>query len=149
MDKIHDPIFQHMQQLPCQHSDTVLWWTGKSFRRCRTKKNDVQKIQPFVLKSGNSINDKPNNNGPNAKLKALYNVVKSAWIMKYGAEKFSPHPMNYVLVEAWHAFNMSAVNIIRDSFVKKKLPPRRPHRLTTNNQACAASIQVSSRTKAE
>ena len=31
-------------------------------------------IQQFVLKIGESINDQPNNNGPNSKLKSLYNV---------------------------------------------------------------------------
>ena len=39
---------------------------------------------------------------------------------------------------------MSAGNIIRDSFVKTKLPSLVPNDLTTNTQACAASIQVSS-----
>ena len=36
-----------------------------------------KKIQSFVLKSGNSINDYPNDNGPNAKLKYLDNFAKS------------------------------------------------------------------------
>ena len=46
-------------------------------------------IQPFVLKSGDSINDQPNDNGPNTKLKYLYNVAKSAWILKYGGKNFT------------------------------------------------------------
>ena len=28
-------------------------------------------IQPFILKAGESINDHPNNNGPNSKLKSF------------------------------------------------------------------------------
>ena len=32
--------------------------------------------RPFFLKSGDSINDKPNDNVPNAKLKSLYNAAK-------------------------------------------------------------------------
>ena len=35
-------------------------------------------IQPFVLKTEDSINDQPNDNGPNYKLKYLYNVENSA-----------------------------------------------------------------------
>ena len=52
--------------------------------------------------------------------------------------------MNSVLVEALEPFKMSAGNIIRDSFAKTKLPPLIPNYLTTNTQACSASIQVSS-----
>ena len=89
-------------------------------------------IQPFVLKSGNSINDQPNDNVPNAKLKSLYNMSKSAWMLKYGTTKFSPHHMKSVLFEAWYAFKMSAGNIIRDSFAKPKVPLIRPPNLTTN-----------------
>ena len=47
---------------------------------------DNQNIQTFVLKSGDSGNDQTNNNGPNIKLKYLYNVVKVFWILKYGME---------------------------------------------------------------
>ena len=58
--------------------------------------------------------------------------------------------MNFVLVKVWDDFKMSAVNIIKDSFLKeKKLPPFSPPDLKTNNQARAASIQVFSGAKAE
>ena len=70
-------------------------------------------------------------------------------MLKYGTKKFSSHHMNYVLVEAWYAFKMSAVNIIREIFAKKKLLPLSPPYLTTNTQAYAASIQVSSGAKTE
>ena len=51
-----------------------------------------KKIQPFVLKSDESVNDQPNDNGPNAKLNYLYNVANSVWMLKYGTEFFtSPH----------------------------------------------------------
>ena len=42
-DIIHDPILKRMRSLPCQKSDTVLWWTCQSLRRWRPKTNDVQK----------------------------------------------------------------------------------------------------------
>ena len=54
-------------------------------------------IQLFVPKSGDSINDQPNDNGPNAKLRFLYNVANSVWLLKCGIKKFSPHHMNSVL----------------------------------------------------
>ena len=41
-------------------------------------------IQPFELKSVDSINEQPNDNGLNARLKSLYNVEKSEWMLKYG-----------------------------------------------------------------
>ena len=47
-----------------------------------------KKIQPFVLKSGNSINDHPNDNGQNSKLKSLYNMAKITWLLKYGRKSF-------------------------------------------------------------
>ena len=62
--------------------------------------------QPFVLKSGDSTNNQTNDNVPNAKLKFLYNMANSAWLLKYGTTKFPTHHMNYVLVEAWDYFKM-------------------------------------------
>ena len=82
-----------------------------------------QHIQPFVLKSGNSANNQPNDNVPNAKLKSLYNEVTSVWMLKYGTKKCLPCHMNSILLEAWDAFRVSAGNIIREIFVKTKLPP--------------------------
>ena len=46
-----------------------------------------KKIQPFILKLGESINDQPNDNGPNSKLKALYNISKAEWMMNYGTTR--------------------------------------------------------------
>ena len=63
-------------------------------------------IQSFVIKSGDSINDQPNYNGPNDELKSLCNVEKSVWMIKYGTTKFSPHHMNFVLVEVRYAFKI-------------------------------------------
>ena len=48
MVKIHDPIIQHMWPLPYQQSDNVIWLTGQSLQRWRTKANDVQNIQIMV-----------------------------------------------------------------------------------------------------
>ena len=61
---------------------------------------DRQNIQLLILKSGNSINDQPNDNGPNYKLKYIYNEVKNVWMLKYGTTKHLPHHINSILVEA-------------------------------------------------
>ena len=70
-------------------------------------------------------------------------------MLKYGTEKFLPHYMNSVLVKARDAFKVSDGNIIRETFVKTKIPPLTPPEFTTNTQACAASIKLSSGYKAE
>ena len=59
---------------------------GSQFDDLNLINMDNQNIQTFVLKSGDSGNDQTNNNGPNIKLKYLYNVVKVSWILKYGME---------------------------------------------------------------
>ena len=79
--------------------------------------------QPFVIKSGDSSNDHPNDIGPNSKLKSLYNMEKIEWMMKYEMTMFSPHHMKSVLVEALDAFTMSSGNSIRDRFSKTKYSP--------------------------
>ena len=56
-------------------------------------------IQYFILKAGDSINYQPNDNRPNSKLKAFYNISKAEWLLKDGTTWFQPHHMNSVLVE--------------------------------------------------
>ena len=102
-------------------------------------------IQPFILKAGYSINDQPNDNGPNSTLKALYNILKAKWILKYGTTRFQPHHMNSILVEAWGAFKVSSGNIIVDSFAKTHLFPLIPPNMITNTHAMVDSIQTSSK----
>ena len=102
-------------------------------------------IQPFILKVGDSINDQPNDNGPNSTLKALYNRLKDKWMVKYGTTRFQPHHMNAVLVEAWDAFLEASGNIIVDSFAKTHLLPLIPPNIITNTQAMVASVQTSSK----
>ena len=102
-------------------------------------------IHPFILKSCDSINCQPNGNRTNSKLKAFYNIVMDKWMMKYGTTRFQPHHMNYVLVEIWEVFTVSAVNIVRESFAKTNILPLMPPNMITNTQACVASIQTSSK----
>ena len=103
---------------------------GSHFDNGKLRQIMCKNIQPFALKPGDSINNQPNDNVPNANRKYVYNVAKVAWILKYGANFFSTNHMNSVLVEAWDAFNISAGNIIRDRFTKTKLSPFSPTDLT-------------------
>ena len=82
-----------------------------------------QKIQPFVLKSGNYVSAQTNDNGLNVGLNSLYNYLKAVWMMKYGTKTFLPHPVKSVLVESWESFKVSARNTIRYRFAKTNLPP--------------------------
>ena len=63
-------------------------------------------------------------------------------MLKYGTTRFQPHQMNSVLVEAWDAFKVSSLNIIRDSFAKTHLTPLILPNMITNIQACVASVQT-------
>ena len=108
---------------PVNHQ--ILFFDGHNshFENCALRQMVCKNIQPFVIKYGYYINDQPNDNGTNAKLKSLYNLAKIVCMLKYGMTKFSPHHMNSVLVEAWDAFKMSYSNIIRDIFTKTNLTP--------------------------
>ena len=88
--------------------------------------------QPFILKAGDSINDQPNDNGPNSTLKALYNRSKAKWVVKYGTTRIQHHQLNAVLVEAWDSFKVASGNIIVDSFAKTHLLPLSPPNTITN-----------------
>ena len=105
----------------------------------------IKNIQPFILKAGDSINDQPNDNGPNSTLKALYNILKAKWMLKYGTTRFQPQHMISLLVEARDAIKVSSGNIIVDSFAKTNLLPLSPPSMTTNTQGMVASVQTSSK----
>ena len=106
-------------------NNQILFFDGHdSYFDDRTQtQTKIKNIQPFILEAGDSINDQPNDNGPNSKLKALYNISKSKWMLKYVTTRFQPHHMNSFLVEAWEAFKASSGNIIVDSFAKTSLLP--------------------------
>ena len=69
------------------------------------------------------------------------------WMLKYGTARMLPHHINHILVKAWDAFKVSSGKFLRGRFVKTKLRSLAPTDLTTNNQACAASVQVTSGSK--
>ena len=53
--------------------------------------------------------------------------------------------MNSIFFEAWNTINISAGNIIRDSFSKTQQLPLSPANMKTHIQECVASIQTSSK----
>ena len=59
----------------------------------------IKNIHHLILKAVESINDNPNENRYNSKLKDLYKISKSNWMLNYITTRFQPHLMNYVLVE--------------------------------------------------
>ena len=66
----------------------------------------IQYIQEFVLKSGDSIHEHTNNNGPNLKLKNLYGNSIMNCMKNHGTLKFNPAHINFFLVETWEAFKL-------------------------------------------
>ena len=102
-------------------------------------------IQTFIIKAGDPINDHPNDNRHNSKLKVLYKMSKAKCMLKYGNTRFQPHHMNYVLVETYENFTVSSGNIIRDRFSKTHLLPLSQPKMITNTQACVESVQTSSK----
>ena len=110
---------------------------------------DNQNIQTFFLKAGDSVNNQPNDNIINSKLKFHYNEVKYEWILNYGMKRFLPYHMNSILMESWDGFKVSFGNVIRKILEKITPPPLILPDLTTNTQSCDASLQVSYRYKAE
>ena len=101
------------------------------------------------MKSGDSVKDQPNDNGPNSNLKSNYSHAKSTWMLEYGMTKLLPRHMNSILVEALYTFMLSVGNIIRFRFVKTKLLPIILSGLTTNTQEFTAFVQVYSGTNAK
>ena len=112
----------------------ILFFSGHDshFEYCSLTQMQINNIQPFVLKAGEYVNNQPNDNGPNSKLKDICNISKYNWMLKYNTTIFQPRHMNYVLVETWEDFMLSTVNIIRYSFAKIRLLPLRPPNIIIN-----------------
>ena len=128
-------------------NNQIIFFDGQdsNFENSALTHMQSKNIQPFILKAGDSINDQPNNNGPNSTLKALYNRSKAKCMVKYGTTRFQPHQMNAVLVESWDAFKVVSGNIIVDSFAITHILPLSPPNIITDTQAMVASVQTSSK----
>ena len=57
---------------------------GIHFDNHALTQNQRKNIRPFILKTGDSVNEQANGNGPNSKLMALYIILKSKCMLKYG-----------------------------------------------------------------
>ena len=103
-------------------------------------------IRPFVLKAGDSENDRPNDNGSNAKLKACGNKRKSEWPRRFLSISFLPAHMNTVVVKAWNEFLLDCAGVIHRSFHKTKLCPLQSPSADEKylGNACIASLSCGS-----
>ena len=98
-------------------------------------------IHSFTLKVGDSVNDQPNNNGPNLNLNILYGNVIMKWMRKHGTLKFTPAHMNSVLFEKWESLKISYATITQEYFKKKHISPPYLYDKVKNHQACLAATQ--------
>ena len=97
-------------------------------------------VHGFFLKSGDSGNDQPNDNGFNAKAKAVYNNEKMVWDEVFVTTPFSPAHMNTVIVKMWARLTCESGSLIKRSFDKTHLVPLRPP--TANEAASNAMISA-------
>ena len=111
-----------MRRLPCQQWNNFFDEHDRQFDYHTIIHTEHRNIQPFILKPVKYINNKPNDNVPNFKLKCHYNEANYASMMKYGTTKHLPHQMITILVEAWDTFKVLGGKYIRDRFVKKIYP---------------------------
>ena len=111
-----------------------------------------QNVSSFFLKSGDSVRDQPNDNGPNCSLRACYNDCKDEWDEMFGTTKFNPPHFNAVMGKAWGRFTMKAAPIIRAAFQKTGIYPLRPpcqmKDADTLAGACTAAMQCAKGKKA-
>ena len=68
-------------------------------------------IQSFILKSGDSVHDQPNNNGLNSMLNNLYGNARMNRMRKHGTIKFVRAHTDSVFVETWESFTISSATI--------------------------------------
>ena len=80
-------------------------------------------ILSLILRSGDSVHDKPNNNGQNMKINDLYGNEIMNWMRQHGTLKLTLSHMNYVLVETWESFKLSSTKITQKDFKKTRLLP--------------------------
>jgi hypothetical protein len=108
-------------------------------------------IEAFFLKAGDSKNNQPNDNGPNACLKGYYNEVKALWDVRWATTAYTPAFMNHVVADTWVLYKLRAASIIIGAFTAKTriYPLRAP---SEDRQyavgACSAALQCAERKKA-
>lgn len=98
--------------------------------------------QPFLPKSGDSSNDQPNYNGLNLTFEALYNKAKSKLHTNFGTTSFAASHMNYLSVDVWQDFKVTASTVIRDRSPKKHLTPLQPTNHAATTQDFVALLKI-------
>lgn len=79
----------------------------------------------FFLKSANSINDQPNDMGPNAMWKSSYDSAFQDWRRRFPTMQFVVGYQNSILVDAWKRFteNVKLGDTVRKAWAKSNLYP--------------------------
>ena len=72
----------------------------------------------FFLKSNNSEENQPNDNGPNSALKALYDLHYDDWLHQYDGIPYNGAFFNTVFVPAWRGWKVKASGAISRAFEK-------------------------------
>ena len=78
-------------------------------------------ITPFVLKGGDSVNEQPNDNGPNHNLKGIHGQSRISCQRQHVTLKFKTSYMDAVLVVKWSAFQLYSDPFIINYLILKKL----------------------------
>jgi hypothetical protein len=108
-------------------------------------------VNLFFLKSGDSKEDQPNDNGPtNCSIKGCYNDEKAEHDEKWVTFMlFAPSQMNLVLTGMWRRFLSKAAQVIASAFSKTKICPLKPPSsdLQQAGHACTSSLQCASAEK--
>ena len=127
-----------------KHNPRVLFYDGHDIHFDKRNINILHSnhIKPFVLKTGDSGNDHPNDNGPNFNLKGLYGQAIINWQIQHGTLKFTNSHMNAVLVETRRSFQLSSAPVIINASRETELVPLTPPDEDTKSQAYPAASQT-------
>lgn len=82
-------------------------------------------VHVFFLKAGDSENDQPLDNGPNALLKRCYYDALSDWEEQYPNTALSPAYFNMIVAKAFEEFKLKCAVPIKHAFEKTHLFPLR------------------------
>lgn len=61
-------------------------------------------VRPMFLKSNDSINDQPNDNGMNSRLRSVYNLELEQWKLEHMSMALTPPRFNTVFASAWKKY---------------------------------------------
>ena len=141
----------HFDSMCCSspRNPQVLFYSGHNSHFDDRELNILCKhnIQSFVHKTGDTVHDQPNNNGPNMKLKNSYGNERFNWMRHHRTLTFTLSHMNYVLIATWEDFKLSSLTITQDAFKKSHILPLSPPDIDANYQSCIAGTQQSNREK--